>query len=106
MPIAPREVAGRARGDALDRVKARPGFEKVAEYLLADVSIAESLDTALLAFSAEQTPLRYVTLNGEVLDAALDELRGAELVAADGVHDVHDLLVRALAGGLALGLGD
>ncbi len=78
VPIAPREVAGRARGDALDRVKARPGFEKVAEYLLADVSIAESLDTALLAFSAEQTPLRYVTLNGEVLDAFGTLIGGSE----------------------------
>jgi chromosome segregation protein len=78
VPMAPRAVLTGGRGDALTRVKARAGFEKVAEYLLADVSIAESLDAALMAFSEDQLPRRYVTLNGEVLDAAGTLIGGSE----------------------------
>ncbi|HSI05115.1 MAG TPA: chromosome segregation protein SMC, partial [Myxococcota bacterium] len=78
VPMTPRTSAVTARGNALDRVKARPGFEKVAEYLLADVSIADSLDAALMAFSADQSPLRYVTSTGEVLDAFGTLIGGSE----------------------------
>ncbi len=78
VPMTPRTVPSMARGNALDRVKARPGFEKVAEYLLADVSIADSLDSALVSFGDEQTPLRYVTLSGEVLDAFGTLIGGSE----------------------------
>lgn len=79
VPVEPRlDNATDARGDALSRVQARPGFEAVAEYLLRDVSIVPTLDDALLAWAQSTTPVRYVTQAGEVLDAFGTLIGGSE----------------------------
>jgi len=99
LPAAPRltqpwtavAVPAGVLGTARALVESKPGFADVAEYLLADVLVVDTLDTALSLFAAGATDARlagkvFVTLEGEVVDKG-----GA---VAGGSHEGAGLLAK------------
>ncbi|HDK17000.1 MAG TPA: chromosome segregation protein SMC [Nitrospirae bacterium] len=74
-PLSSVPLPGGVVGYALDLVKVREGFDRIAAALLSDVIIVNDLDTAfdlrhasLQALSKESGPRYFVTLDGEVLE--------------------------------------
>ncbi len=57
------------RGGLLDLVSVKPGFERVARYLLANVFLADSLEQALERAKQAPEGHLFVTSQGEVVDA-------------------------------------
>lgn len=68
-PFAAKEGAG-VVGEALRLVRFAPRFEGVAEYLLGDIVVMESLEQAMALYRSNGFRRTLVTLNGEILDAA------------------------------------
>ncbi len=81
LPVAPRlgerfgamAVSAGVLGTARSLVEVKAGFAGVADYLLADVLVVDTLDTALGLWSQGATDARlagkiFVTLSGEVVD--------------------------------------
>ena len=57
-------------GLASDRVSCRGGHDKIVQYMLGRVVVCDTLDHALVMSSRNSGPLRFVTLEGEVINAA------------------------------------
>jgi chromosome segregation protein len=57
------------RGRLLDRVRTTSGCERLAEILVGDVHVARDLDAAI-ALAERHPELRFVTLEGDLADAA------------------------------------
>jgi chromosome segregation protein len=55
-------------GSALSIIRARDNYQNVAEYLLGDVVIVDTMDTALYLWQKNGTHKTIVTLAGEILD--------------------------------------
>ena len=81
LPAAPRltqpwsavAISSGVLGTARALVTSKPGYEDVAEYLLADTLVVDTLETALSLWSQGATDTRlfgklFVTLDGEVVD--------------------------------------
>ena len=58
------------RGLAVDLIEFKPRHRKVFEYLLGRVAITEDLDTAIRLSKIAGRGLRFVTLDGEVINAS------------------------------------
>ena len=66
----------------LEKVSIRPGYEKVAEFLLGNTYITDTLGHAL---SMNGTGYRFVTLSGEVVEPAGVVIGGSNQVSGHGI---------------------
>ena len=57
-------------GLASDSVECRGGYQKIVDYMLGKVVICDNLDNALAMSKLSDGPLRFVTLEGELINAA------------------------------------
>ncbi|MBR0139673.1 MAG: chromosome segregation protein SMC [Firmicutes bacterium] len=57
-------------GLASERVRCRGGYQNIVDYMLGRVVICESLDDALVMSKKNDAGLRFVTLEGEIINAA------------------------------------
>ena len=77
IPQAPREIRtepfvknghGGVIGSALDVVQVKNDYQNVAQYLLGDVVLVDTMDTALYLWQKNGTHKTIVTLTGEIVD--------------------------------------
>ncbi len=65
--VFPAETEG-VIGPLLSKVTIKPDLENIAHYLFNDVLLVDSLDTARALWESGRTQLRFVTLDGDVMD--------------------------------------
>lgn len=82
-PFIPGEATG-VVGEALNLVQYNPQYAGVAEYLLGDVVVMESLEQAVALYRSNGFHRTLVTLNGEVLDTSGMVEGGARKMNASG----------------------
>ncbi len=94
-PVMPAADAPGARGPLLDLVEVSPGYEAVAEGLLGDVFVVESLESALDLWRQNGIRATLVTLDGEtvtpegVISGGLGRDEGAGLLRKN--REIRDL---------------
>jgi chromosome segregation protein len=93
IPATPPRPQGEGRGEGwtplLDKVVVRPGYEELAQFLLGNTYLIDSIHDALAAVSSRQSAVgsqvRFVTPDGDVVEPAGVLVGGSKEVSGHGI---------------------